>query len=420
MKVYSMAHYKKIFLLASSLLLTGQGLAQAQMTQTQTQAKQPMVQAKPTPSPAINGVLPQYATTDILLGQVLPLSGTNQSVGKDISYGYGMQFRKVNEEGGIYGRKIKVLELDDGSKDAQTTAAGVNELIQKYQVMAVLGTVGSRNTRATLAVIDKEKVPFIAPFTGDVEVNRRYDKYVFFTQPDWAEQSKAMAEFINQAGWKNVSILYQNDVVEAKNEQLVYNEFKKENVSIVGVERFDPTNNSSINTAIERVAKNSSEVLVILSNPQAASVIANKAMDKNKYIHIMIIPTFGLTEIIKNLDSNGHGVIFAQTMPNIRKDEVDVSVEYKAMLAKYYPQMQPSFDGLQAYINAKVVTEALRKVGANPTREKLIESLESMAQYNVGGSIIHFSPTNHEGQNEVELIMVGRKPGTAIFDNFVR
>ena len=370
-------------------------------------------------SPAINGVLPQYATTDILLGQVIPLSGPNQNVGKDISYGYGMQFRKVNEDGGIYGRKVKVLELDDGGKESQTVA-GVTDLSQKYQVLGILGTVGSRNTRAVLATVDKDKVPFIAPFTGDVEVNRRYDKYVFFTQPDWAEQAKAMAEFIGQAGWKNVSILYQNDVVESRNEQIIYNEFKKENVAVVAAERFDPSNTNSFNDLIERTGKNNTEVLVILSGPQAASVLANKALDKNKYIHIMIIPTFGVTEIVKNLDAQGHGVIFAQNLSIVKKDDTDVATEYRAMLAKYYPQAAPSFDGLQAFINAKVVTEALKRTGQNPTREKLIESLENMAQHNVGGTIVHFSPNSHEGQNNVELIMVGKKTNTNIFDNFIR
>lgn len=410
---------KKISLTQLTLALSIFLIGMPTFAQTNPNSKALLQKTAAPASPAVNGVLPQYATTDILLGQVIPLSGPNQNIGKDISYGYGMQFRKINEEGGIHGRKVKVLEFDDAGKESQTVT-GINDLSQKYQVIGLLGTVGSRNTRAVLSIVDRDKVPFIAPFTGDVEVNRRYDKYVFFTQPDWAEQSKAMAEFINQAGWKNVSILYQNDVVETKNEQIIYNEFKKENIAIVAAERFDPNNQNSFNDIITRTNKNNSEVLIILSAPQSATLLANKALDKNKYIHIMIIPTFGVTEIVKNLDSQGNGIIFAQNLPTLKKDEIDVATEYKAMLAKYYPQATPSFDGMQAFINAKVVTEALKRTGPNPTREKFVEALENMSQYNAGGSVIHFSPNNHEGQNNVELIMVGKKAGATPFDNFIR
>ena len=67
-----------------------------------------------------------------------------------------------------------------------------------------------------------------------------------------------------------------------------------------------------------------------------------------------------------------------------------------------------SFTSLESYIGAKVLGEAIRRAGPNPTREGLMKTLDSMQNFNVGGFVVDFSPTNHNGSRFVELTAIGK------------
>jgi ABC-type branched-subunit amino acid transport system substrate-binding protein len=67
---------------------------------------------------------------------------------------------------------------------------------------------------------------------------------------------------------------------------------------------------------------------------------------------------------------------------------------------------EPGFGSLEGYIAAKVVVEALRKAGSNPTRTSFIKAMESLQPYDLGGYTVHFSPSNHNGSTYVDLTMI--------------
>ena len=84
-----------------------------------------------------------------------------------------------------------------------------------------------------------------------------------------------------------------------------------------------------------------------------------------------------------------------------------IANEYTYMNKKYL-HAEPFYYGMEGFIAAKIFTEALRRAGAEPTREKFIEALESMNSYDVGGCQISYSPTNHSGSKFTEFVVIGK------------
>ena len=101
----------------------------------------------------------------LVLGQSLPLSGPSAKLGLDYRRGALAWFEAVNREGGIHGRKIKLISLDD-KYEPPLTLINTRELLQRNDLLALFGYVGTPTTKVALPLIEAAKVPLVAPMTG--------------------------------------------------------------------------------------------------------------------------------------------------------------------------------------------------------------------------------------------------------------
>ena len=97
----------------------------------------------------------------------------------------------------------------------------------------------------------------------------------------------------------------------------------------------------------------------------------------------------------------------SQVVPSYFKRSVAVVKEYQAATEAAFGTKDFSYTSLESYIAAKVLVEGLRRAGPNPTREKLLTALDSISNYDVGGYLVSFSPTNHNGSHFVSLSILG-------------
>ncbi|MDB5873211.1 MAG: transporter permease, partial [Ramlibacter sp.] len=102
---------------------------------------------------------------EIVVGQSLGLSGPLGELGQDIASGSRAYFESVNEKGGIHGRRVRVITLDDGYQVA-STVKNVQQMVEEDQVFALFNIMGTPNSAAVLPLADKAGVPFFSPFTG--------------------------------------------------------------------------------------------------------------------------------------------------------------------------------------------------------------------------------------------------------------
>ena len=101
----------------------------------------------------------------ITFGQSAAFSGPAQDLGIEMRRGIEMAFAEVNEAGGVFGRTLELVSLDD-AYEPEAAISNTMELIEEKNVFALIGAVGTPTSRSAVPVAHAEDVPYIAPFTG--------------------------------------------------------------------------------------------------------------------------------------------------------------------------------------------------------------------------------------------------------------
>lgn len=149
-------------------------------------------------------------STEIKLGAVLPLTGDTASYGKNAQNGIDLAVDEINQSGGIGGKKIVVAYEDDKGK-ANEALNAMNKLITINKVPALMGSAGSSVTLAMCPVANQNKVVLISPISSSKELTDKGGAYFFRVCPSDAFQSRILADWIWEKGYKSVGMIYVNN-----------------------------------------------------------------------------------------------------------------------------------------------------------------------------------------------------------------
>ncbi len=341
--------------------------------------------------------------TRILIGHSGPLSGSNQDFGVDTRNGALAYFDKVNQSGGINGRKIELLSLDDAN-DIKRSAANAVTLAEEKDVLALFGYASATLSVPALPTVVKNKVPFVGPFTG-AEVMRKLNPYVFNIRASYADELEKIVEYYTTTGMKSFAILHYDDAVGTENLHAVEAALTKRGLKPVAVGSVK-RNQTEMSEAVARVVKSAPDVVVATTLYRTTADFIKQAKKAGSAAQFASTSFVGASALAKELGPAGRGVVVAQVVPPFSKSSVPVVKEYQIAIEKKLGKKEYSFTSLEAYIGAKVLGEAIRRAGPNLNRESLLKALDAMQNVDVGGYVIGFSPSNHNGSKFVELTAI--------------
>jgi len=349
---------------------------------------------------------PGVTASTIVIGQSAPLSGANAELGNDIRNGALAYFSKVNAAGGVHGRKIELATLDDGNA-VPRAEANTKKLVEEQGVFALYGYASATLSKPALPFVEKNKVPFIGPFTG-ADPMRVFNKYVYNIRASYADELEKIVEHYNTFGIKRFAIVYYDDAVGKENLSAVERALKKRTLAVVSVGAFKDRAKPDIAGGLKEVMKGNPEVVIFTTLYKATSDFI-KAAQKTGFEAQMVSNSFpGASPLGKELGKAGAGVAIAQDVPPPTKRSVPVVKEYQEAIAKQIGKKEFSFTSLEGYIGAKVIVEALKRTGPRLTREGFMQALDGLKDYDAGGYVVSFSPTNHNGSAYVELTVIGK------------
>ena len=349
---------------------------------------------------------PGVSSSTILIGQSVPLSGANAELGNDIRNGALAYFAKVNEAGGVHGRKIELVSLDDANQVPRAEANTI-ELVEKRNVFALFGYASATLSRPALPTVEKHRVPFLSPFTG-ADPMRVFHKQVYNMRGSYAEELEKIVDHFEPLGLKRFAIVHYDDVVGKENLTAVERALKKRNLNVVSVAAWKDRAKPDIEGGLKEVMKGQPDV-VILTTLYKATADFFRAAQKAGFNALMASNSFpGASPLAKELGSQGAGLIVATVVPPPTKRSQPIVQEYQAAIEKQLGKKEFSFTSLESYIAAKVTVEAMRRAGQNMTRESFQKALDGMKGFDAGGYIVNFSPTDHNGSSFVELTVLGR------------
>jgi branched-chain amino acid transport system substrate-binding protein len=344
--------------------------------------------------------------SSIVIGQSAPLTGANAELGNDIRNGALAYFRKVNDAGGVHGRKIELVTLDDANQ-VPRAEANTQKLVEGQGVFALFGYASATLSRPALPTVDKHRVPFLAPFTG-ADPMRVFNRHVYNMRASYADELEKIVEHYSTFGIKRFAIVHYDDAVGKENFTAVERALKKRNLVPAAVTAFKDRAKPDIEGGLKEVMKGSPEVVIFTTLYKATADFIRSAQ-KAGFGAQMVSNSFpGSSPLARELGKDGAGVAIAQVVPPPSKRSVPVVQEYQAAIEKHLGKKEWSFTSLEAFIAAKVTVEALKRAGPRPTREGFMQALDGMRSFDAGGYVVGFAPNNHNGSAYVELTVIGR------------
>jgi ABC-type branched-subunit amino acid transport system substrate-binding protein len=157
---------------------------------------------------------PGITDNEILIGNVQDLSGPMKELGQIIPAGSNLYFDHVNNNGGVHGRKIRML-VEDAQYNPQKTVAAVKKLIEKEQVFCLYNVIGTSPTEAIRPLLAESEIPLIAPATQSgtmSDMSRPAAEYIFHTDTGYDIQSGILIEYAKGMDENAViGVIYQDD-----------------------------------------------------------------------------------------------------------------------------------------------------------------------------------------------------------------
>jgi branched-chain amino acid transport system substrate-binding protein len=366
------------------------------------------------PAAAQKKAMPGVTDTEIKIGQTMPYSGPASAYGvigkAELAY-----FKMLNEKGGINGRKVTLMSLDDGYSPPKSVEQ-VRKLVEQDKVAVVFHSVGTAVNTAVQPYLNKMKVPQLFVATGASKwADPERFPWTMGWQPDYHTEAMIYAKYImTEKPGAKIGILYQNDDfgkdylkglqdgLGAKAATMLVKE--------VTYEVADPTVDSQIVT----LQGAGVDVLVTIATPKFAAQAIRKVHDIAwKPLHLItnVAASVGGTLVPAGLDKSvGLVTALYQKVPNDPRWENDPGYkDWLAWMKAYNPDADPS-DGsnVTGYNVPMTLVQVLKQCGADLSRENIMRQAASLKDFELPmlmpGIKVNTGPKDFKPIEQVQLM----------------
>jgi branched-chain amino acid transport system substrate-binding protein len=355
-------------------------------------------------SAAIAGA-PGVTSNKILFGQSAALAGPAGALGIGMREGLRAAFAESNAGGGVNGRKLELISLDDGY-EPDRAIANTRKLLDESKVFALIGEVGTPTSKAAQPISTAANVPFIGPFTGAGFLRSPKNGNVINVRETYAQETEAWIDHLTKdLNIKRVAILYQDDSFGRVGLNGVNAALKKRGMSLVAQGTYK-RNTVAVKSAVLKIRKGKPEAVVMVGayKPIAAFIkLARKVKMNPVFVNISFV---GSKALSKELGPDGAGVIVSQVVPFPWNESVPLVAQYRKALKAANASSEPGFVSLEGYMVGRLVVAALGKMKGDVTRKALLETIYKTGSFDLGGVTLNYGPGDNQGMDKVFMTMI--------------
>ncbi len=343
----------------------------------------------------------------IRLGMSAALSGPAQSLGTGMKTGIGTYLARVNREGGVHGRKLEFIAMDDGYVP-KAAIRNMHALIDEEKVLAVLGNVGTPTAKVTVPIATEKKTLLFGAFTGAGLLRPTPpNRYVINYRASYAQETAAMVGGLLEGGILpyEIAIFSQDDAygdagyagvmqgLEAagyrQGHRLSHGRYERNTLNV----------EQGLLKILEAPVKPRAIIMIGAYAACAKFIrIARRALPETIYLNVSFVGSMALKNA---LGPNGEGVIVTQVVPHFESD-LPLTREYHRDLKAYAPEADPGFVSLEGYVVARIFVEGLRRAGSHVDREAVIGALLGIKNLDIGlGTPIGYTKETYQGSQKV-------------------
>jgi ABC-type branched-subunit amino acid transport system substrate-binding protein len=342
------------------------------------------------------------STGDVLVGRSTALTGGLAPFLAPIHQGQEAAIADCNAQGGIGGRKIRLITKDDGF-DARRALDNARALVEGDGVTALFGQAGTSQVLALLPYLAQAKTPLIGVYTGSPSVRAQHSPWLFTTNASYADELVKIVRTLVTVQSQRIGVAYEDNDFGRLALPLVQQVMAAEGATLVGSHALASNGQDAQATAKALAAMQPQAVLMIAAGPPVVAYV--RAHKAHMGVPIYTLSLGAGTQVIKALGPDAHGLAVARTTPPPHRATIAVTRQFQASMQRL--SLEPDYDRFIGYLDARVLIEGLRAAAPGITGTSVASAMQAMDRLDLGGRVYQFSASNHNGSSYVDIAIVG-------------
>jgi ABC-type branched-subunit amino acid transport system substrate-binding protein len=355
---------------------------------------------------------PSLQSQPLVIGMTVPLSGSEAAFGRGLQQGARLAVERANAAGGVGGRPLVLLALDDQG-DAARAAANARQLLEQGAI-AITGALGARATAAVAEALRAQAgaepaVALVAPVTGAESLRDPPLPGLFHLRAGLAEEASAAMLHLDTIGVTRFAVLSQADRLgESGRERLLFEINRLAMRPLANETLTEGASPEEIKRVLDKVCALRPEAMVLATDATRARLAMAAARSQPCAAHYVVFSETGAALSERPAGSTGRhplaGLMVTQVVPHPNNALHPVALEYQRVLA-VHGAGTGSHASLEGYLAARVVQEALRPCARDPSRSCLLQSLATRT-FDLPGMRVQFGAGQRLARPFVEITML--------------
>jgi branched-chain amino acid transport system substrate-binding protein len=352
------------------------------------------------------------AEQNILIGSCSALDGPARFLGNQTVLGASAYLHAVNDQGGVFGRKIQLLAFDD-SYDPDKAPACFKRMV-KEGVFSLGFFVGTPTAKVYVPMAQGEKIPVVGLFTGAQMLYEPLKHYVINVRASYFDETREQVDKLwDSAKIHKIGVVYQDDAFGKTVLDGVKLALQRHGSAPAATGTF-ARNSMDVDSGFKTVMAARPEAVVLVGPYAPVAAIVKQAHAAGWRPVFLTVSFVGTEEFIKDAGPDAEGTIITQVVPPYDRTDYPAVALYRKYLSEYYPGTPASFVSLEGFVDAMVLVEGLKRSGKDVTREKFIAGIESIRHLDLGLGpklVLSYGATDHKGfDNVYDTVVRGGQP----------
>ncbi|MGC2084597.1 MAG: ABC transporter substrate-binding protein [Bradyrhizobium sp.] len=369
---------------------------------------------------------PGASDTEIKIGQTMPYSGPASAYGTQ-GRAEAAYWQMVNSQGGINGRKITFLSMDDGYSPPKTVEQ-TRKLVEQDEILADIGSLGTPTNSAIQKYLNSKKIPHLLISTGASKWNDAKNfPWTTPFYPPYAQEAKIYAKYIvKQIPDAKIGIIYQNDDF-GKDYLKGFKEGLGDKASLIVKELSYEVTDPTIDSQVVNLKSAGADVLLTITTPKFGAQAIRKVADLGwKPTHFIVSVASSIGGVLEPAGLEASTGLITALATKVVGDpawDSDQGVQdYLAFMKKWYPEGNP-IDGSNqiGYTSAQFAAIILKNCGDVLTRENVLKQATNLSKISLPlllpGVTVSVTPTDYSTFDTFKLAKFDGKTWKFFGDN---
>jgi branched-chain amino acid transport system substrate-binding protein len=346
---------------------------------------------------------PGVSAQKLVLGSSVPLSGPLASYGADLVQGLKLGLAQANVAGGINGRSVELIVKDDAGRP-ELTVANTRALLDSG-VLALTAYHGPRSIEAVLPLVEQAGLPMVGVASSAEMLREPLRPLVFNLRAGTRDEVQAMVLQLDMLGITEIAAVAQEDPLGRAALEGIQFQLTRLALRATALVRMPAeVDSAGVKEAASTACKVAPQALVLALDARNALTLMRAARQQGCRPQFYVMSEAG-AQLLAGGASHEElsGVVVSQVVPHPSAASLPVVLEFQRLAAQ--AGVKPSHPALEGYLYARLLTEALRRCGREPSRAALVAALESKP-FELGGYRLQFTSADHRGSHFVEMTIV--------------